>query len=192
MTDTGTLAAAFVRTRAEPDFRALYREVAPRAYGLALRLSGGAADDAAEVVQEAWLRAVERIDRYRAGEPFAPWLCGFVIRCWRERWRRRRHAAEVDLDEELIPAEPDGIQNWTIEPERLRQAVGDLPNGFRDVLVLHDVEGYTHAEIAELLEVSVGTSKSQLSRARARLRRALTGAAASMEIKSGSEGPHGA
>ena len=190
MTDTGRLAAAYVRTRSEPDFRALYREVTPRAYGLALRLSGGAADEAAEVVQEAWLRAVERLERYRVGEPFGPWLCGFVVRCWRELCRRRHRAAEVGFDEELITAEAHPPCNWTIDPATLTFAVNALPAGFRDVLILHDVEGYTHAEIAGLLEVTVGTSKSQLSRARARLRHALAGAAP-REVESGDVDPHG-
>jgi RNA polymerase sigma-70 factor (ECF subfamily) len=177
MTGDGRLGAAFVRTRAEADFRALYRAVTPRSYGLALRLAGGNEDEAAELVQEAWVRAVERLERYRAGEPFGVWLRGFVVNCWRERLRSVRHAAEVELDDDLAAPESrvdqDSADFPAVDPDTLRRAVHALPAGFRTVLLLHDVEGYTHAEIADQLDVSEGTSKSQLSRARRRLRRML-------------------
>jgi RNA polymerase sigma-70 factor (ECF subfamily) len=184
VTGDAELGARFVRTRAEADFRALYRSATPPAFGLALRLSGGNEDEAADVVQEAWVRAVGRLDRFRAGEPFGPWLRGFVLNCWRERQRAARRAAEVGLDDvaELgapEAGEPRSAEDPVVDPDRLRRAVAALPGGFREVLVLHDVEGFTHAEIAALLEISEGTSKSQLSRARARLRRALGAAATS-------------
>lgn len=179
MTADGRLGAAFARSRAEADFRALYRAVTPSAFGLALRLAGGDEDTAADVVQEAWVRAVDRFDRYRAGEPFGAWLRGFVVNCWRERLRSRRRAAEVDLDDDIADTTSlgsDGVgylDDFAVDAETLRRAVQALPPGFREVLILHDVEGYTHAEIAALLEVGEGTSKSQLSRARGRLRRML-------------------
>lgn len=182
MTGDARLGATFVRTRAEADFRALYRAATPPAFGLALRLTGGDEDEAADVVQEAWVRAVERLDRFRAGEPFGPWLRGFVVNCWRERQRAARRAAEVGLDDvaELgapEAGEPRYAEDPVVDPDTLWRAVAALPGGFREVLVLHDIAGFTHAEVAALLEISEGTSKSQLARARARLRCALGAAA---------------
>lgn len=175
MSADGRLGAIFVRSRTEADFRALYRAVTPSAYGLALRLSGGDENDAMDVVQDAWVRAVERLDRYRVGDPFGAWLRGIVVNCWRERARSRRRAAEVLLNELELPAvEPDVAIDLAVDRDALRRAVRALPDGYREVLILHDVEGYTHAEIATMLEVTEGTSKSQLSRARAHLRRTLT------------------
>jgi RNA polymerase sigma-70 factor (ECF subfamily) len=195
VTGDARLAATFVRTRAEADFRALYRAATPPAFGLALRLTGGDEDEAEDVVQEAWVRAVERLDRFRAGEPFGPWLRGFVVNCWRERQRAARRAAEVGLDDEVALAaadagEPRSAEDPVVDPDALRRAVAALPGGFREVLVLHDVEGCTHAEIAALLEISEGTSKSQLARARGRLRRALGAAGtAPHRTASNQEGP---
>lgn len=173
--DEARLAAAFVRTRAEPEFRALYHAVTPSAYGLALRLAAGDVHEAADVVQEAWLRAMERLDRYRTGAPFGAWLRGFIVNCWRERARRRRRAAEVDLGDELADeASPEHEDAYAdIDAAVLRRAVDALPAGFREVLILHDIEGCTHAEVAALLGIAEGTSKSQLHRARSRLRSLL-------------------
>lgn len=114
-------------------------------------------------MQDTWLRATARLHEFRGEASLRTWLAGFTINCCRERWRRRE-AASGPPDQAVAPA-----------PERvdLERAIASLADGYREVLVLHDLEGYTHEEIAERLGVVPGTSKSQLSKARAALRSAL-------------------
>lgn len=168
------LLLAFARHRSERDFRALYDLVTPAMLGLAMRLAGGDRATAEDVVQEAWSRAVDRVDRYAAPASVTRWLNGFVVRCWSEQ--RRAALREPPMDDESLDAlgSGDPTPAWSEWP-LLRQALYDLPEGYRAVVVLHDVEGHTHEEIAERLGIEAGTSKSQLARGRARLRAALAG-----------------
>jgi RNA polymerase sigma-70 factor (ECF subfamily) len=152
-----------VIARDEAAFRVLYRRHTAAMYGAAIRLVGGRRDAADDVVQEAWLRAVRDLRRFRWESALRTWLVGITVRCALELTRKTPVAvAAIDLDVAVLPALP---------PVDLNDAVASLPDGYRHVFVLHDVEGYTHTEIARLLGVDEGTSKSQLSRARAALRR---------------------
>jgi len=146
-------------------FRALYRAHTPALHLLALRLLGGAHADAEDAIQEAWIRAVRALPDFRWHSSLRTWLCGIAINCCREILRRRKpllDAADA-ADPPAPPAQSMGLESL----------VQSLPDGYREVLVLHDVEGYTHEEIATLLHIAAGTSKSQLSRARAVLRKTL-------------------
>ena len=121
------------------------------------------------MLQEAWIRAVERVDRFRGDSSVLTWVSGIVVRCAWER-RRRSHAgwemeSARDLELEVSSKGPDGLDRAD-----LGRALSRLPAGCREVLVLHDLEGYTHQEIAGLLGFEPGTSKSQLHRARRLLR----------------------
>jgi RNA polymerase sigma-70 factor, ECF subfamily len=116
-------------------------------------------------VQDTWLRATARLADFRGEASLRTWLAGFTINCCRERWRRRDPAA---LAEE--PAPPIAPESQRLELER---AITSLPDGYREVFVLHDLEGYTHEEIGERLGIVPGTSKSQLAKARRALREAL-------------------
>lgn len=173
----GVLVARFLRRRDEHAFDALYRRHTPRMYGLALRLAAGDEPDAREIVQEAWTRAVSRLDTFRGESRLSSWLCGICTNVWREHLRR--HRSEVVL-EALPPsggrdAAPD--EWWTgvagYELVDVRRALEKLAPGYRAVIVLHGIYGYSHAEVAEMLHISEGTSKSQLMRGRQALRRAL-------------------
>ena len=155
--------------RDERAFSALYDRHTPYLYRLALRLTGGDEVDAGDIVHDAWVRAVERLARFEWRAQLRTWLAGFVINVARER---TRDAEDVSLDGAVAedePALPGGIERVDLE-----RALSTLAPGFRQVLVLHDIEGYKHEEIARLLGVEPGTSKSQLSRARAAMRRLLT------------------
>lgn len=149
----------------EAAFRALYAEHTAALYLLALRLTGNRGD-ADDVVQETWLRAAVRDDRLREAASPRAWLAAILINCSREQRRTRRGATVVDEGADA-PAHGTRLD--------LESALRALPDGFREVLVLHDVEGHTHEEIAVLLGIDSGTSRSQLSRARERLRRNLEG-----------------
>jgi RNA polymerase sigma-70 factor (ECF subfamily) len=152
-------------------FRALYRRHTPRVYAVVLRMLAWRRDEAEDVVQDAWLRAAARLEGFRGDSAFATWLTGIAIRCALEALRRvPGNGPLADTPPAVVPP-----REATIDLER---AIAALPEGYRAVLVLHDVHGYTHAEIASLLDVDEGTSKSQLSRAR-RAVRARLGAMAS-------------
>ncbi len=162
--------AAFLERRDEAAFDVLYHRHTPRLYGLALRLTGGDEVEAADVVQEVWARAIPKLDGFRWEASLSTWLCAIAVNRWREA--RRREGRETDWDPAL-----DAVVAG--RPERpgtavdVTRAVDALPTGYRTVLVLFGVYGYSHDEIADLLGIATGTSKSQLSRARAALRQAL-------------------
>jgi RNA polymerase sigma-70 factor (ECF subfamily) len=138
---------------------------------LALRLNAGDVAGAEDVVHDAWIRAVERLSGFRWESAFSTWLSGFVINTIRDR--SRKDARELRGIEEEHPSTDISLLKAADRID-LQRAIAQLPAGFRQVLILHDIEGYTHEEIAELLGIMPGTSKSQLARARGAVRRALS------------------
>jgi RNA polymerase sigma-70 factor (ECF subfamily) len=153
----------------ESAFRALYRQHTPRAFAIVMRMLAWRRADAEDVVQEAWLRAAAGLARFRGDSTFGTWFTGIAIRCAHEYLRRRPLADDADAVGRL--AARDGPRDLALDLER---GVAALPDGYRTVLVLHDVHGYTHGEIARLLDIDEGTSKSQLFRARRAVRERLT------------------
>jgi RNA polymerase sigma-70 factor (ECF subfamily) len=158
-------------------FEQLYGLHLGRVYALCLRMTGNATE-AEEMTQEAFVRAWQKLDSFRGNSAFSSWLhrltVNVVLAHWRSAGRYRNR---------VVPFEDAG--RWT-EPEQrptkglamdLERAISQLPRGARTVFVLHDVEGLRHREIADLTGLAVGTSKTQLHRARSLLRDALgTGA----------------
>lgn len=175
MTDpAASLLQDFARSQNERAFRKLYDAVAPGMLGLAVRLAGGDLALAEDVTQDAWLRVIDRLDRFDKSGSAQRWLNGFVVHCWFER--RRAVWREDVLEPAWFDRVPDDdAPDWS-DLDRVLNAVYALPEGYRAILVLHDIEGFTHAEIAGRLSIQEGTSKSQLSRAR-RLVRSSLGAA---------------
>jgi len=157
----------FLARRDEESFRVLFRRHTPVLFRLALRLLGGDRAAAEDAVQEAWIRATERLSAFRFESALRTWLCGFVVNCCREAARGRGPVAEGQEEDK---GEGPAV---TAEGIDLERAVTGLPNGYREVLVLHDVMGFTHREIAQRLGVEEGTSKSQLFLARRALRRRM-------------------
>jgi RNA polymerase sigma-70 factor, ECF subfamily len=153
--------------------RALYDAHVDRVFRLVFRMAGDL-DRAQEFTQETFIRAFDRLAGFRGESALSTWLGSIAISVTLNGLRkvRRRSEREVALDDVV----PVGTVNREAEPDlkaRLTQAIDDLPDGYRAVFVMHDVEGYTHEEIATSLGVHPGTSKAQLFRARARLREAL-------------------
>ncbi len=171
------LASAVAASGDEAAFRTLYRRHTPALYRLALRLGGGDEPWADELVQRTWIRAVEGLGGFGWRSALSTWLGGIAVNCARELWREGRLGADLDAVEAagglgalpgprlVPPSHEDRID--------LDRAIERLPAGYRHVFVLHDVEGYTHEEIARLLGIDAGTSRSQLSHARRRLRASL-------------------
>lgn len=165
-------AEAIVKHGDEQAFRRLYRQHTPRLYQFVLRILGGAEMDAEDVVQETWVRAVTHLGGFRWQSAFPTWLTGIGLNLCRESFRQRQKRRGTGLE-----AVPD-LRAAHCHPGvaiDLEQAIALLPDGYRTVLVLHDVEGLTHLEIAQRLEISVGTSKSQLFNARKLIRSLLAG-----------------
>lgn len=165
------LVSRFLARRDEAAFRALYRRHTPFLYRFLLRICGGRAAEAEEGVQETWVRAAERLAGFEGRSALKTWLAGIAIRWWREEARRGSREAPMP-EEDLAPAMP---VRRGIERVDLERALLALADGYRAAILLHDVEGYTHHEIAEMTGVDAGTSKSQLSRARRALRARLSG-----------------
>lgn len=165
------LAARVVRDGDEEAFRGLFDRHSPRLLRFALRLTaGGAAAD--DVVQETWLRAVEGLGRFGWRSSFATWLQGIALNVLREAVREALRRRDGVPAPEAVARAGGGDRAGRIDLER---ALARLPRGRRTVVVLHDLYGYKHAEIAESLGISVGTSKSQLHAARRELAAFFTG-----------------
>jgi len=174
--DERALVRRFLRTGSEDSFRTLYRAHTPALYGFALRLARGDEQAAQDIVQDAWVRAIGKLDTFRWQSSLKTWLHAVALNVHREGLRRRATAERHDNEAQ---------RRFTVirsagEPALdIGQAINELPDGQREVLVMHDIEGYTHQEIAALLDIAEGTSKSQLSRARAALRAWMDGKGAS-------------
>lgn len=172
--DDRQLADAVVQGGDERAFRSLYRRYTPMLYPFVLRVLGGSVADAEDVVQETWVRAVKQLGKFRWESSLRTWLTAIALNLSREVLRKRgREKTEELTPEHVLPARP-GRDHERLD---LESAIARLPSGYRTVLVLHDIEGFTHEEISQQLGVAVGTSKSQLFDARRAMRALLQPAA---------------
>lgn len=167
-----TLVTAVARRRDEQAFRELYRRYTPRLLGFVHRLLGRSGAEAEDLVQETWIRACQNLRRFRWDSSFSTWLLGIGLNLVREHQRRNGPARNESLDGIPYAAATAGSSDDRID---LARAIELLPDGYRLALVLHDIEGMKHAEIAERLGISSGTSKSQLFSARRAMRAMLAG-----------------
>jgi RNA polymerase sigma-70 factor (ECF subfamily) len=160
-------------------FEELYRLHAPRLFGLACRFVGRA--EAEDLLQEIFLTAHRKLGLYKGDSALGTWLFRLATNLCLDHLRSRSARAGQltdTLDDEPEASGPGaGAVIGTVDRVDLERALASLPPGCRTVFVLHDVEGCEHREIASLLGISDGTSKSQLHKARVRLRRLLSGGA---------------
>jgi RNA polymerase sigma-70 factor (ECF subfamily) len=168
----------------ERGFERIYRLHSQRVYALCLRMMRGNAAEAEELTQESFLQLFRKISTFRGESAFSTWLHRLAFNI--VLMRLRRHSFQVlSLDEMLEPGEKTaGLLQKHIGSRDLRLAgsadrmdlewaLKQLPRGYRAVFILHDVQGYEHNEIAATRGCSLGNSKSQLHKARARLRQLL-------------------
>lgn len=153
-------------------FERVYRAHLPRVHGIVRRMSGGR--DVDELTQDVFVRLWQKMGSFRGESAFGTWLHRLAVNVVIERFRtdttrRQRHLDGEDIFETL-PSAPRRSGDLAMD---LDTALTKLPDGAREVFVLHDVQGYKHHEIGDLLEISVGTSKAQLHRARMMLRKHL-------------------
>lgn len=166
-TDVALAAGGDVRA-----FERLYRAHLPRIHGLVRRMTGDR--DADDMTQEVFVRVWRKLDTFRGDSAFATWLYRLALNAIIER-RRTEASRRAGYYED--PGLTAGLSVRPPSPDAkldFEAALVKLPDGAREIFVLHDVEGYKHGEIADLLDISIGTSKAQLHRARMMLRRHLT------------------
>jgi RNA polymerase sigma-70 factor (ECF subfamily) len=156
----------------ESALRAIWTQHAPRIDALVRRLVGDP-DQAADVAQEVWIQIFRALPGYRGDSQFSTWAHRIAVNRTLNALRslRRMAKVEVDIEEDSFSVEHDGDRSMLAQT--IDEAVQKLSPGARHVFVLHDVEGYTHEEIATELGITSGGSKSQLFKARAKLRRLL-------------------
>lgn len=132
-------------------------------------------DDADDAAQDAFLAALVKLDQYDSARRFGPWLMRIVANAATDRRRRRKVRSAVSLDEGLVAGgtRPDVIAERAVLLGRLREALAELPERRRIAVVLFDVEGYSHAEIAQVLGIPEGTVRSEVFHARRKLRALL-------------------
>lgn len=183
----GTTAQAVEPLRAD-QFQPLLVAVLPAAYGYALRLTRNRAD-AEDLVQDAALRAFKAIDSFDAGTNFKAWIFRILTRCfWANHRRRQRRPNTVDFDDTpdlylYARSAEHGLQWQGEDParalidrlgtERVADAIGQLPEEYGVVCTLYFMEDFAYHEIADVLEVPVGTVRSRLHRGRKMLQKAL-------------------
>ncbi len=156
-------------------FEQIYRSHCGRIYGLCWRMCGGDKALAEDMVQEAFVRAWNKLDLFRGDSKFGTWLHRLTVnvvlsdrRSQLKRLQRERELSD-DLDRTLV-----GERDVSAGLRRdLEAAIAQLPERARTVLVLYDIEGYQHSEIAEMTGMAVGSSKAQLHRARKLVRKVL-------------------
>jgi RNA polymerase sigma-70 factor (ECF subfamily) len=154
-------------------FERLYREHAGKVYGLCLRMTRDAAL-AEDCTQETFVNAWRALHRFETRSSLGTWLHRIAVNV---ALGKRRKLSAIVPTESGEPEEEAVESEWTLETplevQEIETAIGDLPEGARDVLVLYAIYGYSHAESAEMLGIAEGTCKAQLHRARGLLRQKL-------------------
>lgn len=161
----------------EPAFEDLYRQHSTRLFNLAWRMCGTRAD-AEDLLQDIFLLAYRKLPEFRGDSTVGTWLYRLAMnRCLDHLKSRQTRAsnATTTLNEEAMPG-PRRVPDGGINRLDLERAIARLPEGARAAFVLHDVEGFQHHEVATILGISEGTSKSQVHKARLKLRAFLTAA----------------
>ena len=163
-------------------FEQIYRLHSRRVYALCLRMVGNTAE-AEDLAQDAFLQLFRKIGTFRGESAFSTWLHRLAVNVVLMKLRKKS-LPETSLEESTDPEDessgprreigaPDLVLSGSIDRVHLERAIEQLPPGYRQVFVLHDVQGFEHNEIASLMQCSIGNSKSQLHKARMRLRELL-------------------
>lgn len=150
---------------------ALYRKYADQMYGVVMMYAKDT-DDAADILQESFIHVFRKMDTFRFESAFGAWVRRIVVNKCIEHFRKKQRKREMEVRDEYMDIDPvkyDGILE-RISANDIVRLVNDLPSKAAMVLKLYAIEGYKHNEIAEMLEISEGTSKSQLNRARGLLK----------------------
>lgn len=159
------LVTTYLRTRDETTFRLLYSRHAQALWNMAMKLTAGNTPKTEEMVQDTWLRVITGLPSFEWKSSLRTWMIKILINRWREMNRKK---SEVALEEAHLLSDHHAIRINDTQP-----VIALLPEGYRTVLLLHDLEGYKHEEIALMLDIAPGTSKSQLHQARKAFRKLI-------------------
>ncbi len=175
-------------------FEALFHAHKARIYSICVRMTNNTAQ-AEDLTQEAFLQVFRKLSTFKGNSALSTWLYRIAVNTVLMHFRKKA-LRQVSLDEpssgEVKHArreygERDGRLSGSVDRITLARAITDLPTGYRRIFLMHEVEGYEHQEIARILECSVGNSKSQLHKAKLRIREFLGRAAAVQEADSAGE-----
>ena len=157
-----------------PAFELLYERYHRRTYSLCLRMTSSQTE-AEDLTQEVFIQLFRKIGSFRGDSAFSTWLHRLTVNQVLMHFRRRsvkneRTSEDGEMPEQSVPGTGNPNKMQVVDRIALKNAIAELPNGYRNVFVLHDVEGFEHEEVARMMGISVGTSKSQLHKARLKLR----------------------
>ena len=160
-----------------PAFEEVYNRHHRRVYSICLRMLQNATE-AEDLTQDVFIQLHRKIGSFRGDSAFTTWLHRMTVNQVLMHFRKRNVKFEKTTEEGETPVQIVGgtenpLKMPIVDKIAIENAIAELPNGYRNVFVLHDVEGYEHEEVARILGCSVGTSKSQLHKARLKLRKLL-------------------
>jgi RNA polymerase sigma-70 factor, ECF subfamily len=155
-------------------FEIIYQRYHRRTYSLTLRMTNSQTE-AEDLTQEVFIQLFRKIGSFRGDSAFSTWLHRLTVNQVLMHFRRRsvkneKTSEDGEMPEQTVTGSANPRKMQVVDRIALKNAIAELPNGYRNVFVLHDVEGYEHEEVARMLKISVGTSKSQLHKARLKLR----------------------
>lgn len=155
-------------------FEMLYQKYHRRAYSLCLRMTNNASE-AEDLTQEAFIQLFRKAGSFRGDSAFTTWFHRLVVNQVLMHFRKRsvkneKTTEDGEMPERLVPQPKLKANLPILNRIDINKAIGELPPGYRSVFILHDIEGFEHSEVARILGISVGTSKSQLHKARLKLR----------------------
>ncbi|WP_254164324.1 RNA polymerase sigma factor [Chryseosolibacter histidini] len=152
----------------------LYKLYKKAMFNVGYRITGRE-EDAEDALQEAFISAFRNLENYRGDAAFGAWLKRIVVNKAINILKKRRHETMPDNEQWDVAEEEAPVEyKEELTVDRVRKAIGQLPDGYRAVLSLYLLEGYDHQEIAEIMHISESTSKSQLNRAKNKLKEILT------------------
>ena len=158
-------------------FELIYQRYNRRTYSLTLRMTGSQTE-AEDLTQEVFIQLFRKVGSFRGDSAFSTWLHRLTVNQVLMHFRRRSYKNEKtsedgEMPEQTVHGTANPNKMPVVDRIALKKAISELPNGYRNVFLLHDVEGFEHEEVARHLGISVGTSKSQLHKARLKLRTLL-------------------
>ena len=169
---------------------ALYHQYKRRVFGLCHRIVG--ASDAEEVAQDVFVRVFRGLGNFRGDSALGTWVYRLAVNAALTHAGKQRRRAEVSDDALEHVAAPGDVKRDPGLSGKVEEALGRLPAGYRAILVLHDIEGLSHEECAAILDCRIGTTKSQLHKARAKMRDLLGPALAAERATAAGDRDHGA
>ena len=155
-------------------FEMIYERYHRRTYSLCLRMTNSQTE-AEDLTQEVFIQLFRKAGSFRGDSAFSTWLHRLTVNQVLMHFRRRsvkneKTSEDGEMPEQTVSGTENPNRMPVVDRIALKKAIAELPNGYRKVFILHDIEGYEHEEVARMLGISVGTSKSQLHKARLKLR----------------------